>query len=151
MGSNIYLARSTSASTLFIDLSRYKLAKARYQKTSLLEQLPDELVVEISTRLRPDRKGKSYHEDEDSDDWGMKPAQKTTLALTLTSKRISIIATPLLYLDVSSSAIVDSAPGRITYLIRTIIFNPLCGQQIQHLDHKFCSYEWLLCEDWTCV
>jgi hypothetical protein len=105
----------------------------------MLERLPDELLLEVFRRLLPLRK--DYHGVDHFFDLGSVGAHQPLTSLCLTSKRLSIVATPLLYSDVIVSQ--KRNQYQISLLLRTILHNPVRGQQIKHIEHKLLSiYDW---------
>jgi hypothetical protein len=109
----------------------------------MLERLPDELLLEVFGRLLPLRK--EYHGNGDFFNQGSVGAYQTLTSLCLTSKRLSIIATPLLYSDIIVSQ--RRNQHQISLLLRTILHNPVRGQQIKHIEHKLMSIHGWPCRD----
>jgi hypothetical protein len=110
-----------------------------------LEQLPDELVLGIFSHLRPLRK-ETY---EDFEATSVTEAHQALTSLCLTSKRLSTIATPILYSDAIVSQPDELGPAQISQLLRTIIRDPVRGQQIAYIEHisiqchqHICAYEY---------
>jgi hypothetical protein len=97
--------------------------------TRMLERLPDELLLEVFSLLLPLRK--EYHGIDDFYNQGSVGAYRPFTSLYLTSKRLSIIATPLLYSDIIVSQ--RRNQDQISLLLRTILHNPVCGEQIKHI------------------
>lgn len=102
--------------------------------TSMLEQLPDELILEVFSYLRPVRKVdfESIHHPT----WDSEEAQELLASLCLTSKRLSNIAIPLLFSDAFTSALDGDTPDRISKLLTTIMRNPVRCDQIEYIEHQ---------------
>jgi hypothetical protein len=106
--------------------------------TSMLERLPEELLLEIFCYLRPLRKETSQDFYVATD----KGKSQAITSLCLTSKRLSLITTPMLYSEVILSQPDDLKQDQISLFLRTVLRNPVRGQQITYIEHKLveCSY-----------
>jgi hypothetical protein len=103
---------------------------------SVLERLPDELLLEICSHLRPLRK----ETNQDSYIATDRGKNQAITSLCLTAKRLSIIATPMLYSDVVLLHQDDLKQDKISLFLRTILRNPMRGQQIRYVEHESVEY-----------
>jgi hypothetical protein len=109
--------------------------------TSMLERLPDELLLEIFSYLRPLRK-KTNQDSYVATDRGKKQA---ITSLCLTSTRLSLITTPMLYSDVILSQPDDLKQDRISLFLRTVLQNPVRGQQIKYIERRLVDCNYAMC------
>jgi hypothetical protein len=109
----------------------------------MLERLPDELLLEVFSHLLPLRK--EYNGVDHFFDLGSVSAYQPLTSLCLTSKRLSVVVTPLLYTDIIVSQ--KRNQYQISLLLRTILHNPVRGQQMKHIEHKLMSIHGWPCRD----
>jgi hypothetical protein len=108
---------------------------------SMLERLPDELLLEIFSYLRPLRK----ETNQDSYIVTERSKSQAITSLCLSSKRLSVIATPMLYSDVVLLQPEDLKQDKISLFLRTVLQNPVRGQQVTYFEHKLVECSYLMC------
>jgi hypothetical protein len=109
--------------------------------TSMLERLPDELLLEIFGYFRPLRKeaNQDFYIATDRD------KNQALTSLCLTSKRLSLITTPVLYSDAVLVQPDDLKQDKILLFLRTVLQNPVRGQQIRYVEHKLVERSYTEC------
>jgi hypothetical protein len=107
----------------------------------MVERLPNELLLEIFSYLRPLCKetNQDYYVTAD------RGKSQAITSLCLTSKRLSAITTPMLSSQVVLSQPDDLKQDKISLFLRTVLRNPMRGQQIRYIERKLVECSSLTC------
>jgi hypothetical protein len=100
---------------------------------SRLEGLDDELILDIFSHLRLQRK---YGRDSANNYTDSEESRPNFHSLCLTSRRLFTVANHLLYSDAFTSDSRECEPVSLPQILRTIVHNPSLGAQIECFEHK---------------